>query len=238
MKYELVYHGVPRGHQVWSGTLDKYYETFYGSEEVYKNVYKDVKDLMILEIRKFEGKYFSYYTFINYKNVIAEDGRLYEYVLTNKLVYGEVCGIKVDEEGEGLAGATIGIFYPEEEEPFATTVSAEDGSFSFPKVYYGEYVIREVGAPEGFLLDETPYPVIIDEKGAVVEIEITNTRIRGNVQLTKVDADYPDNKLTGAIFEVYQNGELIGTMEELEGGVYQMEHLPAYVYVLHLLQNI
>lgn len=91
MKYELVYHGVPRGHQVWGGTLDKYYETFYGSEEVYRNVYKDVKALMILEIRKFEGKYFSYYTFINYKNVIAEDGRPGSYFAMTFKVEGHYC---------------------------------------------------------------------------------------------------------------------------------------------------
>ena len=99
--------------------------------------------------------------------------------------------MKKGEDGEGLAGATIGIFTTEGTEPIATTVSAEDGSFSFVKVPYGEYVIREVEAPEGYVLDETPYTVIIDEDGDVVEIEITNIRIRGNVQLTKFDKDYP-----------------------------------------------
>ena len=53
--------------------------------------------------------------------------------------------------------------------------------------------------------------------------------------LTKVDKDYPDNKLMGAVFEVYSdtNGDgkldkddvLLGTMTEIEGGVYQMTEL-------------
>ena len=62
--------------------------------------------------------------------------------------------------------------------------------------------------------------------GTVVEIEIANTRIRGNVQLTKVDKDYPENHLSGAVFEVYQDTDgdqklgkddtLLGTMTELK----------------------
>jgi len=152
--------------------------------------------------------------------------------IENKLIYGEVHGMKKGEDGEGLAGATIGIFTTEGAEPIATTVSAEDGSFSFTKIPYGEYVIREVEAPEGYVIDETPYTVIIDKDGAVVEIEITNIRIRGNVQLTKFDADYPENTLSGAEFEVYQDGELIGKMEELSGGVYQMDNLLYGKYTL------
>ena len=32
----------------------------------------------------------------------------------------------------------------------------------------------------------------------VVEIELVNYFIKGNIALTKVDEDYPDNKLSGA----------------------------------------
>lgn len=152
--------------------------------------------------------------------------------IENKLIYGEVHGMKKGEEGEGLAGATIGIFHTEGTEPIATTVSAEDGSFSFTKVPYGEYVVREVEAPEGYVMDETPYTVLIDEDGDIVEVEITNIRIHGNVQLTKFDKDYPDNTLSGAEFEVYQDGELIGKMEELANGVYQMDNLLYGEYTL------
>ena len=152
--------------------------------------------------------------------------------IENKLVYGEVHGMKKGEEGEGLAGAIIGIFHTEGTEPIATTISAEDGSFSFTKVPYGEYVVQEVEAPEGYVMDETPHTVIIDNDGSIVEIEITNIRIRGNVQLTKFDADYPDNTLSGAEFEVYQDGELIGKMEELADGVYKMDELLYGEYTL------
>lgn len=84
------------------------------------------------------------------------------------------------------------------------------------------------------LSDET-FAVTVDKDGAVIEVEIENTRIRGTVQLTKVDKDYPDNKLTGAEFTVYRdsNGnkeldaddELVGTLTETGIGVYEISDL-------------
>lgn len=152
--------------------------------------------------------------------------------IINDLFYGEIQGLKKDDNGVGLAGAKIGLFYTFGTEPIMSTVSADDGSFSFKDVPYGEYVVREIEAPEGYVLDETPYNVKIDSDGAVIEIELTNTRIRGSVQLTKVDADYPDHHLTGAVFEVYSGDTLLGTMEELSDGVYQMDNLEYGDYTL------
>ena len=36
----------------------------------------------------------------------------------------------------------------------------------------------------------------------------------GNIELTKVDADYPDNKLTGATFEVYKDVNGDGKLDD------------------------
>ena len=152
--------------------------------------------------------------------------------ITNEMIYGEIHGMKKDEDGKALAGATIGLFLTDGTEPILTTVSAEDGSFSFTGIPYGEYVVREIAAPEGYVMDEAHYAVKVDQNGAVVEIEITNKLIRGSVQLTKVDKDYPDHHLSGAIFEVYRDGKLVDQMEELSDGVYKLDNLPYGDYTL------
>ena len=160
--------------------------------------------------------------------------------IENKLIYGSVSGKKIDENGEALGGALIGIFKADEteftkEHAIMTATSEKDGSFSFAKVPYGQWIIREIEAPEGFVLDDTSYKVNIGENEQVIEVEITDEYIHGNIELTKVDADYPDNKLTGATFEVYKdvNGdgklddgdELIGNLEETATGIYEMKEL-------------
>ena len=160
--------------------------------------------------------------------------------IENKLLYGEIHGLKKDENGIGLAGALIGLFRADcteftTENAILTATSAEDGSFSFARVPYGNWIVREIEAPTGFVLSEKTHPVTVDADGAVIEVEIGNTRIRGTVQLTKTDRDYPDNKLTGAEFTVYRdsNGNkkldaddaLVGTLTETGIGVYKMSDL-------------
>lgn len=160
--------------------------------------------------------------------------------IENKLLYGEIHGLKKDENGIGLAGALIGLFRADcteftTENAILTATSAEDGSFSFTRVPYGNWIVREIEAPTGFVLSEKAYPVTVDADCAVIEVEIENTCIRGTVQLTKTDRDYPDNKLTGAEFTVYRdsNGNkeldaddaLLGTLTETGIGVYEMADL-------------
>ncbi|MBQ7828090.1 MAG: LPXTG cell wall anchor domain-containing protein, partial [Clostridia bacterium] len=157
--------------------------------------------------------------------------------IENDLIYGSVSGKKVTEYGDALTGAVIGLFKQDETEFTAdtalmTTVSAEDGGFAFENIPYGNWLVREIEQPVGFVLNDTVYDVVIRENEQVVEIEITNEFIMGDITLTKVDADYPDNKLSGATFEVYKDNnadgviddgdELIGTLAEKEPGVYEM----------------
>ena len=158
----------------------------------------------------------------------------------NDLIYGEIHGLKKDEDGNALGGALIGLFKADcteftRENAILTATSAEGGGFSFADVPYGNWLVREIKAPTGFVLSDETFAVTVDKDGAVIEVEIENARIRGTVQLTKVDKDYPDNKLTGAEFAVYRdsNGnkeldaddELLGTLTETGIGVYEMADL-------------
>ena len=168
--------------------------------------------------------------------ITANDGKDIE----NDLIYGSVSGKKVDENGEVLGGALIGIFKADETEftkdnAIETTLSADDGSFSFENVPYGVWVVKEIEAPTGYVLDGTPYQVTVGEDEQVIEITVTDEFVRGNLSLTKVDKDFPDNKLSGAVFEVYKdlNGdgklddgdELLGELEETDKGIYEMKEL-------------
>lgn len=169
-------------------------------------------------------------------SITANEGEAIE----NDLIYGAVSGKKSDEDGNALGGALIGIFKTGTEEfttetAIATTTSEDDGSFSFAIVPYGNWIIREIESPTGYVLSDEEIPVTISKVDEVVEIELVNAFITGSIELTKVDEDYPDNKLTGAVFEVYadKNGdgklddgdELLGEMGELGDGVYQMSDL-------------
>lgn len=148
--------------------------------------------------------------------------------------------MKTDENGNGLAGAVIGLFREGETEftektALLTAISTEGGSFYFEGVPFGNWQLKELQGVTGFVFSDEVISVSIGEDGAVVEIGLENQHIYGNLRLTKVDKDYPDNTLSGAEFEVYRDSnenkeldkddELLGVMEETSPGVYEMLHV-------------
>lgn len=169
--------------------------------------------------------------------------------IENTLKRGKISGWKVDQDGFELGGAVIGLFRFDETEFTEETAlkvveSNEIGYFEFNDVPVGNWVIREIAPPEAFVLTEEIFPVEITEDGQTIEITIENQIIKGTAETTKVDADYPDHKLSGAVFEVYadvdNNGEfnadidkLAGEMVETEPGLYQMKDLVYGNYFLH-----
>lgn len=138
-----------------------------------------------------------------------------------------------------LAGAVYGVF--KGEELVDTYTTNESGQFTTTDYACGnDWTIRELSPSEGYLLDDTVYPVGAEPQHYTAEynpiaLDVTEQVIQGGVALTKVDKDYPENKLEGAVFEVYRDSnhnqeldaedELLGTMEELGGGEYTLTDL-------------
>ena len=138
-----------------------------------------------------------------------------------------------------LAGAVYGVYRGEELVDTYTT--DESGQFTTTDYVCGnDWTIRELSPSEGYLLDDTVYPVGAEpqhytEEYNPIALDVTEQVIRGGVTLTKVDKDYPENKLEGAVFEVYRDSnrnqkldaedELLGSMEELGGGEYALTGL-------------
>ena len=138
-----------------------------------------------------------------------------------------------------LSGAVYGVYKGGQ----LVDTYVTDGNGQFTTVYYAcgdDWTIREITPSEGYLLDSTVYPVGAEPQRYTAEynpiaLDVTEQVIRGGVALTKVDKDYPENKLEGAVLEVYRDSnrnqeldaedELLGTMEELGGGEYALTGL-------------
>ena len=101
----------------------------------------------------------------------------------------------------------------------------------------------ELEAPEGYVLSDARHFVSITNDEQVIGLKVINYPIVGNVELTKVDKDYPDNHLTGAVFEVYadvdgdgqldvDSDKILGELKEYENGIYRMEGLSYGKYLV------
>ena len=100
----------------------------------------------------------------------------------NKIIRGSIEGLKTDPNGRVLRGAVIGLFYPFETEFSADTAievfeTDEAGRFSFENVPYGEWIIRELKAPDGYILSDENYYVTVKENGETVKLNIKNSKV-------------------------------------------------------------
>ncbi len=160
--------------------------------------------------------------------------------ILNELIYGNIKGLKIDEFKKPVEGAVIGLFRPDEtdftrENALMIDISSANGEFSFENVVYGHWLIAEIEQPEGFILTLEVHHVYINSDGMTIEIVMENEHIKGNVLLTKLDEDYPDNKLTGAVFSIHEdtngNGEFdeedvfVNALEETAPGIYELKDL-------------
>ena len=100
----------------------------------------------------------------------------------NKIIRGSIEGLKTDPNGRVLRGAVIGLFYPFETEFSADTAietfeTDEAGRFLFKNVPYGDWIIRELKAPDGYILSDENYTVTVKENGETVKLNIKNSKV-------------------------------------------------------------
>ncbi len=169
--------------------------------------------------------------------------------IENDLIRGSVSGLKLDEDGSLVEGALFGVFSTDtteftEDTAIAVSASDANGEFGFEDVPYGEWVVREISAPDCYVVSDTLHYVTISDAEQVIEITAVNDFVTGSVRTTKTDAEYPDHKLTGATFVIYQDTDgdgdyvsdsdlLVGEMTEIEDGVYTMDDLRYGGYFLY-----
>lgn len=100
----------------------------------------------------------------------------------NKIIRGIIEGLKTDPNGRVLKGAVIGLFYPFETEfsldtAIETFETDEAGRFLFENVPCGEWIIRELKSPDGYILSDENYTVTVRENGETVKLNIKNSKI-------------------------------------------------------------
>lgn len=151
----------------------------------------------------------------------------------NHLKRGNANGYKVNEDDEPIANALFGLFAVGTETFTAdtaikTAISDETGYFEFTEIPYGEYVIIEIAAPDGYILSDKQYPVTINEDGDTVEITAENEAI--TVEISK--QDIYGSELAGAEMQlVDENGEVIDEWVS-DGTNHIVTELPVGKYTL------
>ena len=108
-----------------------------------------------------------------------------------------------------------------------------DGRILIENLKTGEYTITELPSEktEGMLLPEDR--TIRIREGKTEKAEFENRWIRGNICLIKADAEFPEKRLQGAVFEIQSlDGSVRKLLQEFPDGSYRYEDLAYGSYVI------
>lgn len=197
-----------------------------------------------------------------------KDDSTYTYTFShdfkNEEVRGEVHVSKIDQDSQGfisqgdatLVGAKYGLYAAEDiEHPnkkdgivhkkgelVAQGTISSEGTVDFKNLYLGNYFVKEIEPAEGYLLDETEYPVEVSYEGQEVQIVHREVTVKETVkkqafQLIKIseDGEQTETELVeGAGFKVFLISELSGvkdgSLKPGNGSYYTPEDFITYDY--------
>lgn len=152
--------------------------------------------------------------------------------------------LKVDANtGEPLYGATF-LLYDNKGNLLAERTTDQNGLIVFgTSLQAGTYKLKEIEAPDGYVLDETIYTVKV-KPDETTELKIENIPQTGQIQIVKVSSAYnsvtKDKKgdaLRGAVFEIYDEDlNLVDKIETDSRGIATSDQLPLGKYVIKEVQ--
>ena len=170
---------------------------------------------------------------------INKDGKTYKFLINNKNFESYLKVVKLDKEtGKQIAyeGAAFEIYdsdnhrvtmqytYPQVTSVHTFYTNKEGYLITPEKLPYGDYTLKEVQAPYGYVLDDTPIPFSISQENSstdtgvtVVKVKARDVAQKGVINITKtgeIFSSVEENKgvytpkysvgnLKGAVFEVY-----------------------------------
>lgn len=170
---------------------------------------------------------------------INTDGKTYKFLINNKNFESYLKVVKLDKEtGKRIPyeGAAFEIYdsnnhritmqytYPQVTS-IHTFYTNKDGYLITPeRLPYGYYTLKEVQAPYGYVLDDTPIPFVISQENASTDTGVTVVKVKakdmaqkGVINITKIGEifssieenngvytpKYSVGNLKGAVFEIY-----------------------------------
>lgn len=170
---------------------------------------------------------------------INKDGKTYKFLINNKNFESYLKVVKLDKEtGKQIVyeGAAFEIYdsdnhrvtmqytYPQVTSIHTFYTNKEGYLITPEKLPYGDYTLKEVQAPYGYVLDDTPIPFSISQENSstdtgvtVVKVKARDVAQKGVINITKTGEvfssveenngvytpKYSIGNLKGAVFEIY-----------------------------------
>ena len=189
---------------------------------------------------------------------INKDGKTYKFLINNKNFESYLKVVKLDKEtGKQIPyeGAAFEIYdsnnhritmqytYPQVTSVHTFYTNKEGYLITPEKLPYGDYTLKEVQAPYGYVLDDTPIPFLISQENSSTDTGVTVVKVKakdmaqkGVINITKTGEvfssveenngvytpKYSVGNLKGAVFEIYATEDITtldGTVRYEQGAL-------------------
>lgn len=175
---------------------------------------------------------------------INTDGKTYKFLINNKNFESYLKVVKLDKEtGKQIAyeGAAFEIYdsdnhrvtmkytYPQVTEIHTFYTNKEGYLITPEKLPYGDYTLKEVQAPYGYVLDDTPIPFSITQENSSTDTGITVVKVKARDVAQK------------GIINITKTGEIFSSVEENNGiytPKYSVGNLKGAVFEIYAAEDI
>lgn len=140
---------------------------------------------------------------------------------------------KVDKDSEiPLSNAKFEIL-DENRKKITEVITNEEGEALIEDLYPKKVYVREIEAPNGYILDSKEKEIIL-KYGKTSEIEFTNEKQKGKIKIIKQDRDNKDIKLENVEFEIKDSeNNVIQKIKTDKDGIALSNDLPVGKYIIH-----
>ena len=152
-------------------------------------------------------------------SVTIEANKTATYNARNNWVKGKVMLKKVDADtNKQVGGATYAIYNAQGQE-VERLVTKASGYVESGYLRFGNYTVKEVIAPNGYILNDTVYPITISSNEQKIEVTGHDERQRGRIEITKEDSvtgnqAQGEGTLEGAVYGLYAREDIVDPADQ------------------------
>lgn len=175
---------------------------------------------------------------------INSDGKTYKFLINNSDFESYIKVVKLDAEtGKQIAyeGAGFEIYdsnghrvnmqftYPEVTIIHTFYTNSEGYLITPEKLPYGDYTLKEVQAPYGYVLDSTPIPFTVTQENSSTDTGVTVVKVKARDVAQK------------GVIEITKTGEIFSSVSENDGiytSVYETKNLANAVFQIYAAEDI
>ena len=175
---------------------------------------------------------------------INTDGKTYKFLINNKNFESYLKVVKLDKEtGKRIPyeGAAFEIYdsnnhritmqytYPQVTSIHTFYTNKEGYLITPERLPYGYYTLKEVQAPYGYVLDDTPIPFVISQENASTDTGVTVVKVKAKDMAQK------------GVINITKTGEIFSSIEENKGVYtpkYSVGNLKGAVFEIYAAEDI